>query len=162
MLLALAANQDLELVQMDVKTAFLHGDLNEEIYMEQPKGYEVSGKEHLVCKLKKSLYGLKQSPRLWYQKFDAFMKTQGCTRSNEDPCLYMKKCSDESSIALILYVDDVLIVGKNKGELSLLKKILSQTFDMMDLGDLGDAKHIPGMRITRDRSKRCIYLSQAE
>ena len=98
MLLALAANQDLELVQMDVKTAFLHGDLDEEIYMEQPEGYEVSGKEHLVCKLKKSLYGLKQSPRLWYQKFDAFMKTQGCTRSNEDPCLYTKKCSDESSM----------------------------------------------------------------
>ena len=61
MLLALAVNQDLELVQMDVKTAFLHGDLDEEIYMEQPEGYEVSGEEHLVCKLKKSLYGLKQS-----------------------------------------------------------------------------------------------------
>ena len=143
-LLALAANQDLELVQMDVKTAFLHGELNEEIYMEQPEGYEVSGKEHLVCKLKKSLYGLKQSPRLWYQKFDAFMKTQGCIRSNEDPCLYTKKCLDESSIALILYVDDMLIVGKNKDELSLLKKNLSQTFDMKDLGD---TKHILGMRI---------------
>jgi hypothetical protein len=58
---------------MDVKIAFLHGDLDEEIYMEQLEGYEVSGKEHLVCKLRKSLYGLKQSPRLWYQKFDAFM-----------------------------------------------------------------------------------------
>ena len=79
MLLALAVNQDLELVQMDVQVTFLHGDLNEEIYMEQPEGYEVSGKEHLVCKLKKSLYRLTQSPRLWYQKFDAFMKTQGCT-----------------------------------------------------------------------------------
>jgi hypothetical protein len=77
MLLSLAANQDLELVQMDVKTTFLHGDLDEEIYMEQPEGYEVSRKEYLVCKLKKSLYGLKQSPRLWYQKCDAFMKSQG-------------------------------------------------------------------------------------
>ena len=159
MLLALAANQDLELVQMDVKTAFLHGDLDEEIYMEQPEGYEVSGKEHLVCKLKKSLYGLKQSPRLWYQKFDAFMKTQGYARSNEDACLYTKTCSDGSSIMLILYVDDMLIVGKNKDELSLFKKNLSQTFDMKDLGD---ARHILGMRITRDRSKRCIYLSQVE
>ena len=68
MLLSLAAKQNLELVQMDVKIAFLHGDLDEDIYMEQPEGHEVSGKEHLVCKLKKSLFGLKQSPRLWYQK----------------------------------------------------------------------------------------------
>jgi hypothetical protein len=127
--------------------------------MEQLEGHEVSGKEHLVCKLKKSLYGLKQSPRLWYQKFDAFMKTQGYTRSNEDACLYTKTCSDGSFITLILYVDDMLIVGKNKGELSSLKKNLGQNFDMKDLGD---AKHILGMRITRDRSKRCIYLSQAE
>ena len=159
MLLSLAANQNLELVQMDVKTAFLHGDLDEDIYMEQPEGYEVLGKEHLVCKLKKSLYGLKQSPRLWYQKFDAFMKTQGYTRSYEDACLYTKNCSDGSFITLILYVDDMLIVGKNKDELSSLKKNLGQNFDMKDLGD---AKHILGMRITRDRSKRCIYLSQAE
>ena len=78
------------------------------------------------------------------------MKIEGGTRSNEDPCLYTKKCSDESSIALILYVDDMLIVGKNKDELSLLKKNLSQTFDMKDLGD---AKYILGMCITHDRSK---------
>ena len=71
--LGLVAIEDLELVQMDMKTAFLHGDLQEDVYMKQPKGFEVASKEHLVCKLKKSLYGLKQAPRQWYQKFDTFM-----------------------------------------------------------------------------------------
>ena len=66
--------RDLELIKLDVKTAFLHGDLEEEIYMEQPKGFMVSGQEHLVCRLRKSLYGLKQAPRQWYKKFNDFIK----------------------------------------------------------------------------------------
>jgi hypothetical protein len=77
------------------------------------EGYEVSGKEHFVCKVKKNLYGLKQSSKFWYRKFDAFMKVlQRYTRNNEDACLYTKTYSNESSIMLILYVDDMLIVGK--------------------------------------------------
>ena len=71
--LGIAASQDLEVEQLDVKTAFLHGDLEEEIYMEQPEGFKVKGKDNFVCKLKKSLYGLKQAPRQWYRKFDSFM-----------------------------------------------------------------------------------------
>ena len=74
--LALAAHMDMDLVQMDVKTAFLHGDLQEEIYMQQPEGFEEEGKDKLVCKLKKSLYGLKQAPREWYHKFHSFMLSQ--------------------------------------------------------------------------------------
>ena len=72
-ILGLAAKLDLEIEQLDVKTTFLHGDLEEEIYMKQSKGFEEPGKEHLVCRLKKSLYGLKQAPRQWYKKFDLFM-----------------------------------------------------------------------------------------
>ena len=72
-ILSLVVVEDLHLEQLDVKTAFLHGDLEEEIYMQQPQGYEVKGKENLVCRLKKSLYGLKQAPRQWYLKFDKFM-----------------------------------------------------------------------------------------
>lgn len=84
-ILGMAASMDLEVEQLDVKTAFLHGDLEEEIYMEQPEGFEVEGKEHMVCKLKKSLYGLKQAPRQWYKKFDSFMVGHGYKRTDAIP-----------------------------------------------------------------------------
>ena len=158
-MLALAATENLELAQMDVKTAFLHGDLDEEIYMAQPEGFEKSGKEHMVCKLRKSLYGLKQAPRQWYHKFDTFMRSQGFKRSNEDPCLYVKKPRDGQLIMLILYVDDMLIAGHSKKDIAELKQKLSSQFDMKDLGD---AHHILGMRVTRDRKKGLLYLSQEE
>ena len=85
--LELVALLDLELEQLDVKTTFLHGDLDEEIYMGQPEGFVQHQKGRLVCKLKKSLYGMKQSPRQWYKKFDSFMVSQGYTRSEYDHCL---------------------------------------------------------------------------
>ena len=110
---------------MDVKRSFLHGDLDEEIYMAQPKGFEKPGKEHLVCKLRKSLYGLKQAPRQWYHKFDTFMRSQGFKRSNEDPCLYVKKPRDGQLIMLSLYVDDMLITRHSKKDIADLKQKLS-------------------------------------
>ena len=157
--LALVACEDLELFQMDVKTAFLHGDLHEEIYMEQPEGFEMEGKKHMVCKLKKSLYGLKQAPKEWYQKFDTFMKSQGFGRSKVDHCLYTKKATDGSLLILILYVDDMLLVGKNLQELDALKSKLHSAFDMKDLGE---ANHILGMRISKNMNKKLVNLSQEE
>ncbi|KAL9273838.1 Retrovirus-related Pol polyprotein from transposon TNT 1-94-like protein, partial [Drosera capensis] len=120
-ILGLVASLDLELKQMDVKTAFLHGDLEEEIYMVQPEGFVVSGKEHLVCKLKKSLYGLKQAPRQWYKKFDSFMVGHGYKRTAADHCVYIRKFSDGNLIALLLYVDDMLIVGQDATMITKLK-----------------------------------------
>ena len=93
-LLALVAQVNMELVQMDVKTAFLHGDLEEEIYITQPDGFKVARKENWVCKLNKSLYCLKQSPRQWYRRFDQFMIGQNYTRSNFDHCVYFRKLQD--------------------------------------------------------------------
>jgi hypothetical protein len=124
---------DFEVEQMDVKTTFLHGDLEEEIYMKQPEGYDVKGKKELVCKLKKSMYGLKQSPRMWYKKFDTYMLGLGFTRSKEDHCVYFKLIGDHL-IYLVLYVDDMLLIGNNKEIIQDMKTQLSSKFDMKDIG----------------------------
>ena len=89
MVLALAASLDLEVEHMDVKTAFLHGDLEEEIYMEQPGGFVVNGKENHVCKLRKSLYGLKQAPRQWYLKFEPVIENLGYEKTSSDHCVFI-------------------------------------------------------------------------
>ncbi|KAE8719673.1 hypothetical protein F3Y22_tig00109926pilonHSYRG00011 [Hibiscus syriacus] len=155
--LALVASWDLHLEQMDVKTAFLHGDLEEQIYMRQPEGFTQPGNEHLVCRLKKSLYGLKQSPRQWYKRFDSYMIKIGYNRCEYDCCVYVKSLDDGSFIFLLLYVDDMLIAAKNMDDVIGLKTLLSREFDMKDLGA---AKKILGMEICRDRDSRKLRLSQ--
>ncbi|MCO5597488.1 hypothetical protein L7F22_051566 [Adiantum nelumboides] len=145
--LGLVAIEDMELVQMDVKTTFLHGDLEEDVYMKQPEGFEQPEREKLVCKLKKALYALKLGSRQWYQKFDAFMKSQGFKRSQEDHCLYTRHVNDGSLMILVLYVDDMLIARKSTDEIAKLNQTLSKNFAMKDLGD---ANHFLGMRIRRD------------
>ncbi|KAH9680676.1 hypothetical protein KPL71_026642 [Citrus sinensis] len=149
-LLAMVAQFDLELVQLDVKIAFLHGDLEEEIYITQPDGFKVAGKENWVCKLTKSLYGLKQSPRQWYKRFDRFMKGQRYIRNKFDHCVYFRKLQEGSFIYLLLYVDDMLIASKSKDEIEKLKTQLDQEFEMKDLGE---AKKILNMEICRDRAR---------
>jgi len=155
-LLAIVAHQNLELEQLDVKTAFLHGELKEEIYMTQPDGFQCPGKEDYVCKLKKSLYGLKQSPRQWYQRFDSHMIGLGYNRSLYDCCVYHNKADDSSMIYLLLYVDDMFIVAKSKSDILKLKNLLSAEFDMKDLGA---AQKIMGMEIYRDKDKNKLFLS---
>ena len=156
-LLAMVALFDMELEHLDVKTAFLHGELEETIYMTHPEGHFVKGKEDYVCKLIKSLYGLKQSPRQWYKRFDKFMLSHGYLRSTYDSCVYFKRLEDGSFVYLLLYVDDMLIAAKNMSEIQVLKKQLSDEFEMKDL----DAtKKILGMKIQRDRTSKKVYLSQ--
>ena len=111
--LSIVATEDLHLEQLDVKTTFLHGDLDEEIYMAQPHGFEVKGKENLVCRLKKTLYGLKKAPWKQYLKFDSFMHEHGYTRCHSDHCVYFKRLDDDNYIILCLYVDDILVFGSN-------------------------------------------------
>ena len=156
-ILGLVAAHDLELEQLDVKTTFLHGDLNEEIYMMQPEGFIKHGKENLYCRLRKSLYGLKQAPRQWYLKFDQFMTENNFIRCESDPCVYYKKFPDGSFILLLLYVDDMLVTGSSMKLILELKEKMSRKFAMKDLGA---AKRIFGMDIIRDRHKREIKLSQ--
>ncbi|GJX61598.1 putative RNA-directed DNA polymerase [Tanacetum coccineum] len=131
--LGLAASLDLEVEQMDVKTAFLHGDLDKEIYMEQPEGFQVKGKEDYVCRLQKSLYGLKQAPRQWYKKFESVIGKQGFRKTFSDHC--------------------------NIGRIAQLKQDLSKSFAMKDLGP---AKQILGIRIFRDRGAKKLHISQEQ
>ncbi|KAG9446279.1 hypothetical protein H6P81_012407 [Aristolochia fimbriata] len=147
---------DLELEQLDVKTAFLHGELEEQIYMHQPEGFVAEGKEDHVCLLMKSLYGLKQSPRQWYKRFDSFMVKIGFCRSKFDNCVYFRKLVD-GFVYLLLYVDDMLIAVKEMVEIQKLKTQLKGEFKMKDLGA---AKQILGMEINRDRRGGTLYLSQ--
>ncbi|KAL2226511.1 UNVERIFIED_CONTAM: Retrovirus-related Pol polyprotein from transposon TNT 1-94 [Sesamum indicum] len=156
LVLSMVAAENLELQYMDVKTAFLHGDLEEEIYMVQPEGY--NGDDQQVCRLKKSLHGLKQAPQQWYRKFDNFMLEIGFSRCNADHCCYVKRF-DEFFIILLLYVDDMLIAGSNVKEINRLKDQLSRKFDMKDLGE---ARQILGMKITRDKGTGKLWLSQSD
>ena len=112
---------DFELEQLDVKTTFLCGELEEDIYMQQPKGFIVSGKEDYVCLLKKSLYGLKQSPRQWYKRFDSFMTTHDFKKSSYHSCVYFKQSDDGSFVYLFLYIDDMLIAANDKEKIRKVK-----------------------------------------
>nr|GEZ27716.1 hypothetical protein [Tanacetum cinerariifolium] len=113
--LGLATCMDLEVQQLDVKTTFLYGDLEEEIYMDQSEGFKVRGRENMVCKLKKSLYGLKHAPRQWYKKLESFMSKQGYTKTTSDHCVFVQKFLDKGFIILLLYIDDMLLVAKSVG-----------------------------------------------
>ena len=94
---------NLEIEELDVKTTFLHGDLEEEIYMEQPEGFEVKGKENIVCRLKKSFYGLKHAPRQWYRKFESFIANHNYMKTNSDHCVFVQKFSNDNFIILLLF-----------------------------------------------------------
>ncbi|GKE00686.1 retrotransposon protein, putative, ty1-copia subclass, partial [Tanacetum coccineum] len=154
-ILALTACKDYELEHLDVKTAFLHGNLEEVIYMKQPPGYEQGNK---VCLLKKSLYGLKQSPRQWYRRFDEYMLSNGFKCSSYDSCVYYRSYAPGEYIYLLLYVDDMLIACKSKAEIGSTKSLLKKEFDMKELGE---AKKILGMEIVRDRSRKILRVSQS-
>ena len=111
-LLFLAASYGLIIRQMDVKTAFLNGELEEEIYMEQPDGFVIDGQEGKVCQLLKSLYGLKQAPKQWHEKFERTLTDAGFIVNEADKCVYYRHGGGEGVI-LCLYVDDILIFGTN-------------------------------------------------
>lgn len=153
-LLSLAANQDWPLLQFDVKNAFLHGDITEEVYMDPPPGIPEYSDTTMVCKLKKSLYGLKQSPRAWFGRFSKSMKNFGYKQSNSDHTLFLKHRGGKIT-ALIIYVDDMVVTGDDHGEISSLQQYLASEFEMKHLGDL---KYFLGIEVAR--SKHGIFLSQ--
>ncbi|KAJ9555731.1 hypothetical protein OSB04_010345 [Centaurea solstitialis] len=153
-MLALAAIQDWKLVQLDVNNAFLHGDLDEEVYMKIPQGLPIKGASDLVCKLHKSIYGLKQSSRQWYAKFSNFLMNIGFIRSKADYSLFYKG-SGSTYVAVLVYVDDIILAGPSQTLIDEVKIHLSNRFKLKDLGDL---KYFLGLEVAR--SKRGIFVSQ--
>jgi len=155
-ILAISAIEDLELHHMDVSSAFLNGDLQEDIYMVQPEGFVEPGKEHLVCHLKKSLYGLKQSPRQWYQKLHGTFSDLGFKRCPSDNSIWVW-AKDKVKVIIPVYVDDLTLACNDLTALNELKSKLQSKFEMRDLGEL---KYILGLEIRRNRLNRKLWLSQ--
>ncbi|KAL9250771.1 Retrovirus-related Pol polyprotein from transposon TNT 1-94-like protein [Drosera capensis] len=148
-IMALVAHFDLELHQMDVKTAFLNGDIEETIYMQQQKNFVSGDPKKMVWKLKKSIYGLKQASRQWYHKFNNVITSFGFEPNIADDCIY-HKFSGSKHIFLVLYVDDILLASNDIGLLHETKRFLSKKFEMKDLGN---ASFVLGIQIHRDRLK---------
>ena len=153
--LAMYTTFDLYLEQLNVQTVFLHGELEEEIYMLQPEGFAEIENKNLVCRLNKSLYGVKQSPRCW-QRFDSFIMSLGYNRLNSEHCAYYKRFENNDFIILLLYMDDIFVAGPNKDRVQELKTRLAREFEIKDLRP---TNKILGMQIHRDKNGRKNWLS---
>ena len=154
-LLSLAANLDWPLHQLDMKNAFLHGDLEEEIYMDLPPGYTATSEAKIACRLQRALYELKQSPRAWFGRFSSAMRKYGFQQSNSDHTLFLKHYVGKIT-AFIVYVDNMIITGDDVEETSRLQEQLSTEFEMKNLGRL---KYFLGIEVAR--SRQGIFLSQS-
>ncbi|XP_074335810.1 retrovirus-related Pol polyprotein from transposon RE1 isoform X1 [Apium graveolens] len=147
-LISIAVNLDWPLLQLDVKNAFLNGDLEEEVYMKIPPGFESRFPANKVCKLIKTLYGLRQSGRKWFEKFTNVLGKDGYVQCQADNTLFVKHTANRGLTAIIVYVDDIVITGNNMEEISCLKKLLATKFEIKDLGPL---KYFLGMEVARSR-----------
>ena len=156
MLMQLAVQEGVVVHQMDVKTAYLNAPIDCELYMEQPEGYERKGPngEKLVCKLKKSLYGLKQSGRNWNNMLDNHFTQEGFVQSLADPCVYVKG-TETGRVIAIVWVDDIIISGSNTAVLKGVKESLMKRFKMKDLGVLS---WFLGIQFRCERE--CIEMNQ--
>lgn len=134
-LLALAAINHWDLRQLDIKNAFLHGDLQKEIYMKRPQGFVDMANPSYVCKLIKSLYGHKQAPRAWNSKFTSYLLAIGFKASDSNSSLFVKQ-SDSDVVILLLYVDDIILTGSNPSKVQSVISYLSEVFELKDMGKL--------------------------
>jgi Reverse transcriptase (RNA-dependent DNA polymerase) len=153
-LMSVTTNYHWSLFQMDVRNAFLQGDLEEEVYMELPPGLPIPKESGMVCRLKKAIYGLKQSLRAWYGKLSSALVKVGFNRSEANSFMFTKT-SDKGIIIILIYVDDLVITGSDLRGIETLKHHLSLEFDIKDLGNL---KYFLGIEIAR--SHKYLFLSQ--
>ncbi|XP_057826602.2 retrovirus-related Pol polyprotein from transposon TNT 1-94 isoform X1 [Cryptomeria japonica] len=154
-IIAIAVAKGWELHQMDVKTTFLNGVIEEEVYIEQPEGYVIHKRDSHVCRLKKALYGLKQAPRAWYERIDKYLLSLGFCKNDADANIYLKVYNDEMLI-LVLYVDDLFLTGESK-LIIRCKKELASKFEMKDLGLM---HYFLGLEVWQRSNE--IFLSQVK
>lgn len=154
-LLSLAVNSNWPLYQLDVKNAFLNGNLEEEVFMCLPPGFEKLFGQDKVCKLKRSLYGLKQSPRAWFQHFGKVVKSYDYHQSQADHTMFYKHSTKGKFVVLIVYVDDIILTSDDIEKLARLKRKLAEDFEIKDMGAL---KYFLGMEFAR--SKEGIFVNQ--
>lgn len=154
-LLAIVAAENLELHQLDVKTAFLNGELEETIYMKQPQGYEEGG-SNVVCKLNKAIYGLRQAPRAWHTRLKKELEDMGFVASEADPGLYVLY-TKTSKVYVLVYVDDILVAAE---DVAAMRSVKEQLMSIFDVRDMGESAYFLGMEIERDRDLKTLKLSQ--
>ena len=157
-LLAFAVQNGMIIHQMDVVTAFLNGTLDEDIYMEQPPGYIKKGEEHLVCKLKRSLYGLKQSSRCWNTVFKQYMESINFKQCTADPCIFVT--GEEADLTIVaVYVDDLIVIAKTPETIKKIKESLAARFKIKDLGKL---HYCLGISIQHDEERGSLWMDQRQ
>jgi hypothetical protein len=154
--LAYTSSKNIKVYQMDVKSSFLNGDLKEEVYMEQPDGFQVQEEEQYLYMLKKNLYGLKQAPRAWHSRLDNYLRKQGYRKGNTDINLYIKEEND-SLVILEIYVDDI-IFGSDDDNLS--KQLVECMENEFEMSMLGEMKFFLGLQI--NHSNKGIFISQTK
>ncbi|CAL2226198.1 unnamed protein product [Prunus armeniaca] len=155
LVIALSTQQGWSIFQLDVKSAFLHGDLSEEVFVQQPQGYEKKGEEHKVYKLNKVLYGLKQAPRAWYSKIEAYFAKEGFEKCYCERTLFKKSKEGGKLLIVCLYVDDLIFTGNDMSMCEEFKKLMMLEFDMSNLGKM---RYFLGVEVLQNSDG--IYVSQ--
>lgn len=153
--IALAAYRRWKVYQLDIKSAFLNGELKEDVYVDQPEGFSVTGNEDKVYKLHKALYGLKQAPRVWYSRIDSYFLQNGFERSPNEHTLYVKKQSEDEVLLVCLYVDDIIYTGSSQTLVDEFRSDMKKVFEMSDLGKL---QYFLGLEVVQTGTG--IFVSQ--
>ena len=154
--IALAVYRDMKLHWMDVKTAFLNGELSEEVFMKQPEGFVKEGEKYLVCRLKKSIYRLKQSQRCWNNALNSHLKKIKFVQTKADPCIYVFKDKTETVI-IAVYVHDILTAGTTNKKIAEVIAAIANCFEVKDMGEL---HYFLGVKIVPDSQAGTIWLGQ--